>query len=65
MLEVRIMQVGFLEVVGSYNPKKRVFEEQDLFRRVEGRKIYHLPGPLYNYVKHGRSLTDRRRRIIR
>jgi glycosyltransferase involved in cell wall biosynthesis len=26
-------------------------------------KIYHLPVPLYNYVKHGTSLTDRKSRV--
>ena len=66
-----MFRTSYLEVVGSYNSKKKIFEERDLFGRIPDGKIYHLPVPLYNYVKHGRSLTDghaRRRspaRVIR
>ena len=60
-----MLRTSYLEVIGSYNPKKKVFEDEDLFQRIDGSKIYHLPLPLYNYVKHGNSLTDRVKRIIR
>jgi hypothetical protein len=36
-----------------------VFEDRDLFQRIDRSKVFHLPVPLYNYVKHGESLTDR------
>lgn len=54
-----MFRTSYLEIVGSYNRKKKLFEDKDLFRRLEREKIYHLPVPLYNYVKHGKSLTDR------
>jgi glycosyltransferase involved in cell wall biosynthesis len=60
-----MLRTSYLERVGSYNKKKRVFEDRDLFERLEPEKIYHLPVPLYNYVKHGESLTDRARRAAR
>lgn len=53
-----MLRTSYLEIVGSYHPKKRVFEDEDLFQRIDGTKLCHLPVPLYNYVKHGRSLTD-------
>jgi glycosyltransferase involved in cell wall biosynthesis len=54
-----MLRTSYLEVIGSYNTEKKIFEDQDLFERIDPRKIYHLPLPLYNYVKHGDSLTDR------
>ena len=54
-----MLRTSYLERIGSYNKKKKVFEDRDLFERVEPAKIFHLPVPLYNYVKHGKSLTDR------
>ena len=60
-----MLRTSYLEIVGSYNKKKKLFEDKDLFRRLERDKIYHLPVPLYNYVKHGRSLTDRQERLTR
>ncbi len=60
-----MLRTSHLERVGSYNTKKKVFEDDDLFARLDRGKIFHLPVPLYNYVKHGRSLTDRNNRIIR
>lgn len=54
-----MLRTSYLERIGSYNKKKKVFEDRDLFERVEAAKIFHLPVPLYNYVKHGKSLTDR------
>ena len=54
-----MLRTSYLERIGSYNKAKRVFEDRDLFERIESQKIYHLPVPLYNYVKHGTSLTDR------
>jgi glycosyltransferase involved in cell wall biosynthesis len=57
-----MLRTSVLEIVGSYNRTKKVFEDKDLFRRLDRTKIFHLPVPLYNYVKHGESLTDRRRR---
>jgi len=54
-----MLRTSYLERIGSYNKKKKVFEDRDLFERIEKAKIYHLPVPLYNYVKHGESLTDR------
>ena len=60
-----MLRTSYLERIGSYNKKKRVFEDEDLSKRLDRSKIFHLPVPLYNYVKHGESLTDRRRRVIR
>jgi len=60
-----MLRTSYLERIGSYNRKTKVFEDQDLFRRMERKKIFHLPVPLYNYVKHGKSLTDRAGRMIR
>jgi len=54
-----MLRTSYLEIIGSYNQKKKVFEDQDLFKRIDREKIFHLPVPLYNYVKHGKSLTDR------
>lgn len=54
-----MLRTSYLERIGSYNKKKKVFEDHDLFQRIERAKIFHLPVPLYNYVKHGSSLTDR------
>lgn len=56
-----MLRTSHLERVGSYNKRRRLFEDRDLLRRVDRDKIYHLPVPLYNYVKHGKSLTDRKR----
>jgi glycosyltransferase involved in cell wall biosynthesis len=53
-----MFRTSYLEIVGSYNHKKRVFEDRDLFSRINHEKIYHLPVPLYNYVRHGNSVTD-------
>lgn len=60
-----MLRTSHLERVGSYNAKKKVFEDHDLFARLDSEKIFHLPVPLYNYVKHGKSLTDRVGRLIR
>ena len=60
-----MLRTSYLERIGSYNEKKKVFEDRDLFERIERAKIFHLPVPLYNYVKHGKSLTDRARRSKR
>lgn len=60
-----MLRTSYLEIIGSYNQKKKVFEDKDLFQRLDHRKIYHLPIPLYNYVKHGQSLTDQMRQVIR
>jgi len=54
-----MLRTSYLEIIGSYNKEKKVFEDKDLFSRIDPKKIYHLPLPLYNYVKHGDSLTDR------
>ena len=54
-----MFRTSYLEVIGSYNREKRVFEDKDLFDRVELEKIFHLPVPLYNYVKHGNATTDK------
>lgn len=56
-----MLRTSVLEIVGSYNKKKKVFEDKDLFDRLDRKKIFNLPVPLYNYVKHGASLTDKRR----
>jgi len=53
-----MFRTSYLEIIGSYNSNKRVFEDKDLFKRLEREKVYHLPVPLYNYVKHGNSITD-------
>ena len=60
-----MLRTSYLERIGSYNRKKTVFEDHDLFKRMDRAKIFHLPVPLYNYVKHGKSLTDRVERVIR
>ncbi|MDD5594695.1 MAG: glycosyltransferase family A protein [Candidatus Omnitrophica bacterium] len=54
-----MFRTSYLEIIGSYDVKKRVFEDKDLFRRIDYAKVYHLPVPLYNYVKHGNSITDK------
>ena len=54
-----MLRTSYLEIIGSYDSEKQIFEDEDLFRRIDASKIYHLPVPLYNYVKHGDSLTDR------
>lgn len=53
-----MFRTSYLEVIDSYNPKKKIFEDKDLFKRIDHNKICHLPVPLYNYVKHGNSATD-------
>lgn len=58
-----MLRTSYLERVGSYNRKKKIFEDHDLFHRIDRTRIFHLPVPLYNYVKHGKSLTDRARLI--
>ena len=57
-----MLRTSYLERIGSYNGKKKVFEDTDLFERIDRAKVFHLPVPLYNYVKHGASLTDRAKR---
>ena len=52
-----MFRTSYLEIIGSYNKKKRIFEDKDLFKRIDKNKIYHLPCPLYNYVQHKNSLT--------
>ena len=59
-----MLRTSYLEIIGSYNKEKKIFEDRDLFSRIDPKKIYHLPLPLYNYVKHGDSLTDRSERVI-
>jgi glycosyltransferase involved in cell wall biosynthesis len=54
-----MFRTSYLEIIGSYNARKKVFEDKDLFKRIDYNKIYHLPVPLYNYVKHGNSTTDK------
>ena len=54
-----MLRTSYLERIGSYNRRKKLFEDRDLFHRIEREKLFHLPVPLYNYVKHGESLTDR------
>ena len=53
-----MLRTSYLELIGSYNPDKKIFEDKDLFQRIDNNKIFHLPVPLYNYVRHGNSLTD-------
>lgn len=54
-----MFRTSYLEIIGSYNADKKVFEDKDLFKRINSEKIYHMPIPLYNYVKHGKSTTDK------
>ena len=54
-----MLRTSYLELIGSYSPGRKIFEDTDLFARIDENKIYHLPVPLYNYVKHGDSLSDR------
>jgi len=63
-----MLRTSYLERIGSYNRRKKIFEDHDLFARLDRSKVFHLPVPLYNYVRHGESLTDRnghRGRVIR
>ena len=60
-----MLRTSYLEQIGSYNRRKKLFEDRDLFQRVDRGKIFHLPVPLYNYVKHGQSLTDRQASGVR
>ena len=60
-----MLRTSYLERIGSYDRKKKVFEDRDLLKRIERAKIFHLPVPLCNYVKHGKSLTDGAQRLIR
>ncbi|TAN51584.1 MAG: glycosyltransferase family 2 protein [Rhodospirillales bacterium] len=53
-----MLRTSYLEKVGSYDPTLRLFEDKDLISRVDMERVYHLPIPIYNYVKHGNSLTD-------
>jgi hypothetical protein len=55
-----MFRTSYLEIIGSYNKKKRIFEDKDLYKRIEKSKIYHLPCPLYNYVQHKNSLTRKK-----
>ncbi len=55
-----MFKTSYVELLGSYSKKKRIFEDIDLFKRIKKNKIYHLPCPLYNYVKHGKSLTTKK-----
>jgi len=57
-----MFRTSYLEIIGSYNEAKKVFEDKDLFKRIDPKKIYHLPVPLYNYVKHGKSTTDKHKK---
>lgn len=57
-----MFRTSYLEIIGSYNADKKVFEDKDLFKRIDSNKIYHLPVPLYNYVKHGKSTTDKHKK---
>tara|TARA_B100000989_G_scaffold298787_1_gene289841 strand:+ start:112 stop:744 length:633 start_codon:yes stop_codon:yes gene_type:complete len=52
-----MLRTSYLEQIGSYNSTKRIFEDQDLFARINKSKIFNLPVPLYNYVKHNESTT--------
>ena len=60
-----MLRTSYLERIGSYSKKKKIFEDRDLFERIDAAKIFHLPVPLYNYVRHGQSLTDRVKRAPR
>lgn len=60
-----MLRISYLELIGSYNPKRKIFEDKDLAARLDHSRIYHLPIPLYNYVRHGKSLTARVPRIVR
>jgi glycosyltransferase involved in cell wall biosynthesis len=60
-----MLRTSYLEIIGSYNKDMKIFEDKDLVHRIDAKKIYHLPLPLYNYVKHGESLTDRVERPAR
>lgn len=57
-----MFRTSYLEIIGSYNPEKRIFEDTDLFLRIDADKIYHMPVPLYNYVQHSKSMTSKRKR---
>jgi glycosyltransferase involved in cell wall biosynthesis len=50
-----------IEQIGFYNPKLRLNEEVDLRKRFrdEGFLIRNINLPMYKYVKHDQSLTNR------
>ena len=52
--------VDIFFLISGYVISKRIFEDKDLFNRVNKKKIYNLPLPLYNYVKHNNSLTSKK-----
>lgn len=54
-----MFRTSYLEIIGSYNPKAKIFEDKDIFKRIDTDKVFHLSVPLYNYVKHGNSTTDK------
>ena len=54
-----MLRTSYLEQIGSYNKDKKIFEDKDLFNRLDKKIIYNLPIPLYNYVKHNKSATTK------
>jgi len=56
-----MFRTSYLEIIGSYNKKKRIFEDKDLYKRIDKNKIYHIPCPLYNYVQNKNSLTKKKK----
>lgn len=52
-----MLRTSYLEQIGSYNQDKKIFEDEDLFNRLNKKNIFNLPIPLYNYVQHGSSVT--------
>lgn len=53
-----MLRTSYLEQVGSYNKDKKIFEDEDLYKRLDKKLIFNLPIPLYNYVKHNESATN-------
>ena len=54
-----MLRTSYLEQIGSYNKDKKIFEDTDLFNRLNKKIIFNLPIPLYNYVKHKKSATTK------
>ena len=55
-----IFKLSDLIKIGMYSPKKKIFEEIDLIKRLTKKKkfkIYRLPLPLYRYKMHKKNMT--------
>ena len=54
-----MFRTSYLEIIGSYNKDKRIFEDEDLFFQNRKEKIYHLGGPYIITLSIKNSLTSK------